>query len=401
MAQELATLRTELVRRTRSEAERLLEFWATEVVKPDGSFHGVVDSLGHSQPAAPRGLILGMRLLWTFARAARVGLRPGEGDRQIADRLYQFVSKAFWDPQHLGFYWAIDAAGNPIQDHKHLYGQAFAIYALAEYAQLSGSSEALRWAQLTYEVVEDYGSDREYGGYQESFTRTFELDDASRLSTINHGGAAKTMNTHLHMLEAYTRLYQVWPNPTLKQRLGDLLETMRVHIVDQDHYHFHCFLDRQWNPLSHESSFGHDIEGSWLMLEAAQALGDPTREAVFKDLALAMVDRVWDEGMDEDHGLMNEGLEGRIIDDQKHWWPQAEAVVGLVNAYEISHEGRYLERASQVWAFIEQYFADREVGEWHARLTRDRHPILNNKADAWKCPYHNTRACLEVIARLG
>ncbi len=392
-------LRQNLIRRTTAEARRILEFWKSRVLIADGGFHGRIDASGTVDEDAPRSLILAARLLWTFSKATASGIEASRLAAPIVDHLYRFLVDNFWDSDHLGFYWMVDVRGEPIQAHKHLYGQAFAIYALAEYYGIRRNPDALVRAQLTYEVIEDHGADRQYAGYLESFTRQFELDTTSRLSTINHG-SLKTMNTHLHLLEAYTRLYQVWPNPILRQRLSRLLEVVRTRIVDPTTFHFRCFLDRDWTPQSQEVSYGHDIEGSWLMLEAAVALGDAPLIQDFERLALRMVDAVWSEGVDSDHGIMNEGLDGQITDGTKDWWPQAEAVVGLVNAYEISRDSKYLEQAALVWSFIERYVIDHPRGEWHGRLTRTAEPMPTNWVDAWKCPYHNTRACIEVMQRL-
>jgi len=392
-------MRQDLVHHATAEAHRILGFWRSQVLTADGKFHGRIDQEGKVEENASRGLVLAARLLWTFSKAHLSGLESKASTVSMVDDLYRFLVGTFWDNDYLGFYWMVDVHGAPVQAHKHLYGQAFALYALAEYYALSRKPEVLHWAQLTYEVIEDYGADRDRGGYLESFTQSFELDREARLSTINHG-APKTMNTHLHLLEAYTRLYQVWPNPHLRQRLSQLLNTVRTFIVDPETFHFRCFLDRDWNSLSSEASYGHDIEGSWLMLEAAIALDDAERVKDFEMLALKMVDAVWKEGVDADHGVMNEGIDGRITDGGKDWWPQAEAVVGLVNAYQISGDLQYLERASLVWSFIERYVIDRKHGEWHGRLSRRAEPQPSNLVDAWKCPYHNTRACLEVIQRL-
>ncbi len=389
-----------LVRQVRSEAMRLLNYWHRDVLRDDGSFYGVVDARGRIQEDAPLSLILATRLLWTFSRAMNSGLVASDQYQKEVDGLYRYLVDTFFDPESLGFYWMVDVNGVAIYPHKHIYGQAFSVYALAEYYAASGHLEALRYAQLTYEVIEAVAADPRHGGYLESFNQAFEFDASSRLSSINRG-AAKTMNTHLHLLEAFTRLFQIWPNPTLKARLTDLLDLMVNKVVDPVTFHFHGFFDQQWRPQSREASYGHDIEGSWLMVEAAHALKDTARLKAVQALCLNMVEAVWNEGADEMHGLMNEGIEGRITDDGFDWWPQAEALVGLINAYQVSGKAQYLERAYGVWEFIDGYVINRQQGEWHARLGKDHQPKESNLVDAWKCPYHNTRACLEVMQRLG
>lgn len=384
-----------------AEGHRILEYWRNNVLLTDGSFHGEVTGSGEILPNAPRGLVLAARILWTYARAITSGFEDTPVNRRIADGAYKFLRKHFWDPDYLGFYWLLDGNNQPLQDFKHVYGQSFAIYALAEYYRVCAAPDVLQLAQLTYQLVERHAADLEHAGYYESFTREWQRKVNLEGSPVNHGGP-KSMNSHLHILEAYSGLYQVWPSPELKARLTALLDVLTTHVVDPEQRRYQLYFNADWTPLEADLvSFGHDIEGSWLMLEAAEIVASDDHVARCRTLALRMVDAVLATGLDTDYGILNEGRGNQIIDDRKDWWPQAEAVVGCVNAYQVSGDPRYLETAHGVWTFIAQHLLDRAHGEWHLSATRDgRTDDRFPKVSPWKCPYHNARACFEVQHRL-
>ncbi len=383
-----------------TEGERILDWWRKRVMNDDGQFHGVVENDGTPHPAADRGVILATRILWTFSRAITTGFQPIDANRVVADLAYSFLREYFWDEENLGFYWLLDGDNHPINPRKHIYGQSFAIYALSEYYVASGNVEALTTAQLTYHLVEQYAADPLHGGYYESFTQSWEPDTDLRLGSEDLN-EAKSMNTHLHLLEAYTRLYQVWPNHRLRTRFHHLLNVVLDRIVDPESGHFILFFDADWTPKSDIVSYGHDIEGSWLLYEAAEALDDKAVIERVRQLAMKMVDATLADGIDTDSGVFNEGRGTQIIDSDKHWWPQAEAVVGLVNAYQLSRNEAYLQRAAEVWNFIDAKILDKAHGEWFWKVDRDGNPDLTKyKVEPWKGPYHNTRACMEVWKRL-
>lgn len=390
-----------LVRAMREEGHRILGYWREHVILPEGGFHGRVDSDGTVHPHADRGVVLAARILWTYSRAVTSGFADTPENRKIAEGAFAFLHDHFWDPTYLGFYWLIDVADRPKMDNKHIYAQAFALYGLAEYTAMSASTEALQLANLTYTLIERYAADEVHGGYFEAFSREWTQEEAYRKDIVNHGGP-KSMNTHLHVLEAYTRLYQVWPSPELRGRLLSLLELMRTRIVDSQTFHFNLFFDKDWRVVSDEVSYGHDIEGSWLMLEAAEIVNDADEVEKCRALALQMVDATLAEGVDADHGVLNEGRGKKIIDGNKHWWPQAEGVVGCVNAYQVSGDEKYLKAARDIWSFIDTKLVDRQHGEWISKVSRDGTVYPEDaKVDPWKCPYHNTRACMEIVHRLG
>jgi mannobiose 2-epimerase len=216
------------------------------------------------------------------------------------------------------------------------------------------------------------------------------------------------MNTHLHVLESYTNLLRVWPDAGLRARQTALIELMLDRIVDAGTGHFKLFFDVPWTSLASTVSFGHDIEGSWLLVEAAEAVGDAALIERCRRIALAMAGAVLAEGVDDDGSLFAEADgSGALLDDRKHWWMQAEAVIGFHNAYELCGNGAFENAARRAWDYIERHVVDREHGEWYAKLTREGVPFATrDDADAvlvgpWKCPYHNARVCYEMLYRLG
>ena len=293
----------------------------------------------------------------------------------------------------------VNFEGSQLVTKKQVYAQAFAIYAFAEYFKASGKKESLEHAIDLFHLTETYSFDQNENGYLEAFDREWILLEDLRLSDKD-ANEKKTMNTHLHILEAYTSLYRVWKDAFLGKQLRNLILIFRDKIISNTK-HFNLFFDEHWNVKSHEISYGHDIEGSWLLFEAAEALEDENLISEIKKLCLAMVEETLQQGFDEDGGLMNEANDKGLIDGDKHWWPQAEALVGLVNAWQLSANDKYLEAAIRTWRFIQTKLIDKEYGEWYWRV--DRSGVVNrdeDKSGPWKCPYHNGRAMLELMNRL-
>ena len=382
----------------------ILPYWMNKMVDADnGGFYGRRDGHDVLDKSADKGVILTTRILWTFAHAARVyadrDVQQSSDYRRMADRAYDYLIANFVDNEFGGVYWMLDAKGNPTSTKKQIYAQAFAVYALTEYFMVTQKKEALDKSIQIFYLIEKYSFDHEFNGYFEAFDRHWNLLADLRLS-VKDANEKKTMNTHLHVLEAYTNLYRCWKDAALKKQLHNLILVFKDKIVDTRH-HFQLFFDEHWNLRSHEISFGHDIEGSWLLFEAAEVLGDESLIATLKALAVKMVDTTIREGMDTDGGIMNEAGHKGVNDTDKHWWPQSEAIVGLVNAYALTGEDRYLKIANHVWRFIKNNLIDREAGEWHWRVNRAGTVIRDeDKAGPWKCPYHNGRAALEIIRRL-
>ena len=385
--------------------DNILAFWTRHAVdREHGGFHGTVHSDLTVDKRAPRSAVVNARILWTFSAAAR--LLGNSQYKEIADRAWDYIIHKFWDKQNGGIFWMLDYRGKPISDRKQIYAQAFLIYAMTEYYRISGKTESLDRAKLLFNLIEKHSRDPVFKGYFEARTRTWGALDDMRLSEKDMN-TPKSMNTHLHLMEAYTNLLRVWRNSELAATQNDLLEVTMDRIVDNSTGHFRMFFDRQWNSQSGHISLGHDIEGSWLIYEAAEVLGDPVLVAVARNVALQMADAVYREGRDKDGSLFYErNSKGELVDPNKHWWAQAEAVVGFYNAFQLGKNEHYRDAAEAAWDYIEARVIDREHGEWRAKLRPDGSPWKESEdADAclvgpWKCPYHNGRMCMEMIERL-
>jgi mannobiose 2-epimerase len=319
----------------------------------------------------------------------------------MADRAFDYVMNRFWDAQHGGAFWRLDDAGRVLDDSKKIYGQAFYIYALAEYHRAFGAPAALARAKELFEVVERHAHDPKFGGYLEVRRRDWsEADPDARLSDKDMN-EKKSMNNHLHVLEAYTNLYRIWKEPRVGQRLRELIQLFGQRILDARTRHFNHFFDEEWHVRSDSYTFGHDIEGTWLLCEAAEVLNDAALRKQVEAVALPMAEVVLTEGIDADGALRYEGKGGKIIDAGKECWPQAEAVVGFLNAFQISGKTKFFTAARRTWDFIEQHLVDRVYGEWFWRITPEgRVDATLPKVSEWKGPYHGSRACLETLRRL-
>jgi len=379
--------------------DNILSFWMEHSVdQANGGFVGEISNDMKINPNADKGLVLHARVLWTFSAAYRI--YKDAAYLNMAERAYRYLLDKFWDNQYGGFFWMLDYKGEPIQEKKQVYGQAFAIYALAEYNRATGNADALERAILMFDLLEQHSVDHEYGGYIEALGRDWHETDQLSLSDKDLN-EKKSMNTHLHVMEAYTNLYRVWKSDVLKGRLGEIIEITIDHILAPDQRHFYLFFDEQWNVKSHEVSYGHDIEGSWLLVEAAEVLSNPALIKRASKAAIAMAEATLAEGVDEDGGIINEGDSSGWIDTDKHWWPQAEAIVGFVNAYEMTNKEDYLQAAFKTWQFIDSYIIDKVNGEWYWKTDRAGNPDHSQlKVEPWKCPYHNGRMGFEVIERL-
>jgi mannobiose 2-epimerase len=360
-----------------------------------GGFYGLIANDGSIRKDAPKGLVHNTRLLWTYSHAYQLLGDPVY--LETATRAYEYLSRYFLDPQYGGFHWMLDYLGNPMDTRKMTYGQAFAIYSLAEYALATEDTSALSQAIELFSLLEDHFCDQNHGGYFDNGDRNWEIftDDS-----VDQVPAAKTMNTHLHLLEAYTNLLRAWNDDHLRGRLRQMIEIMLNHVIDRNAGHFKLHFDAQWNSLADVISFGHDIEGSWLLVEATDVLGDVDIPSVVKPIALKMAQATLEKGVDRDGGLFYEGNSRGVTDFNKEWWPQAEAMVGFLNAYQISRDPRYLKATLKTWEFIQNNIIDHQYGEWFRTIPQDGIPLRVEKAGLWKSPYHNSRACMEVMQRI-
>lgn len=380
------------------ELSSILSFWTSEAIdNNNGGFIGEINHFGDKNSKASKGVILNSRILWTFSAAYRI--TSIEKYRKVADRAYDYMINHFWDAENEGLIWEVDSLGISLNDRKQAYAQGFGIYAFSEYYRSTNNSDSLNYAMKLYDILEEKFLDEKEGGYIEALKNNWSVIDDMRLSDKDQN-APKSMNTHLHIIEPYVNLYRVAPSKKLKQSIIALLGIFTNKIIDKNTGHFNLFFGMDWEIQSTAISFGHDIEGAWLLHEAALIIGDENWIKTIRKKALQLVEITIKKGLDIDGSLFNEFDNGHM-DTDKHWWPQAEAMVGLMDAYEINQNEKYLEGIIKLWNFIKFNLKDKENGEWHWRVDENGNPIISEvKVGFWKCPYHNGRALMELIERI-
>lgn len=392
----------EMRRKAKEElTQNILPFWMKHV--PDernGGFYGKINNEMMVDSDAPNGLVLCARILWTFSAASRslkdLNYMP------MAHRAYEYLIAHYYDVEYGGYYWAIDNQGKPLDETKSAYGQAFVLYALAEFHLATGDSAPLARAIELYHLLEGKYRDTEYKGYKEAFNRDWTGNVLSALCRGN-SDYKKTMNTQLHIMEAYTTLLISWKqhDTALREALGELIMLTVNEIMDQKDDRQRLFFTKDWVPVSEEISFGHDIESCWLIMEAANVLENNRISTLAVAAARRLAAATLSHGLDVDGGIYNKQNSDGSLDTRKEWWSQAEAVVGFLEAYKLTGDMIYKEAAMATWKFIENFIIDEKNGEWFSMLSEEGIPLADKpKVDMWKCPYHNSRACIEIMKRL-
>lgn len=378
--------------------DNILPFWMNQVADRErGGYHGQILYDGSVVNDSARGAVLNARILWTFSAAWNACGR----DEYLAEahRAFHSFTSNFIDRKNGGVFWSVDAEGNVLNGRKQIYAQAFAIYALSEYYKASEDTEAIIAAIDLYNLIEKHAFDPAHNGYTEALSQEWTALEDLRLSPKD-ANLPKSMNTHLHVLEAYTNLYTVWKDKELKAQLQNLVIIHLEKILNQRTGHFNLFFEMDWKPASEHYSYGHDIEGAWLIRRAAMVLDNQMLLNASGLKALYMARVTLAEGTAQDGSLLNEGLHGKVTDHDRHWWPQAEAVIGFIDAWELSRESTYLDAALNSWEFIKTHFRH-PSGEWWWLIDNKYTPDLSQDlAGEWKCPYHNARMCLEIIRRV-
>lgn len=375
----------------------ILPFWVNRMVDTEyGGFYGRVDGDGILHPKANKGLVLNARILWTFSRAYRI--LKDDKYLQLASRAFKYLTANFIDKTHGGVYWEVDYRGCPANTKKQLYAQAFALYAFSEYYRATASPEALRLSKIYFELIEKT-ADKQYGGYFEAFAADWSPITDVRLSEKD-ANEKKSMNTHLHILEAYTNLYHIWKIPAVANAQRELINLFGTRIIDKKTWHSNLFFTDDWMIRSNARSYGHDIEASWLLWEAAHLLNDPKLLRRTTIISTNMVESVT-EGLQPDGSLAYE-RDGFHLDNTRQWWVQAEAVVGFSYAHRYSRNTTFNRHATNAWNYIQSQLIDHVHGEWYwSRDAGGSIDIAQDKAGPWKCPYHNGRMCLEMITILS
>ena len=377
----------------------ILSFWLNKMEdRENRGYYGQMTGKGELVKTSNKGGILNARMLWTYSSAYRVLGNPEY--LMAATRQKDYILEHFYDKEFGGTFWELDYLGNPVDTKKQFYALGFMIYGLSEYARATGDKEALEYAIRLFETIEEHSLDKEYNGYIEACTREWGEIADMRLSDKD-ANFPKSQNTHLHIIEPYTNLYRIWKDERLEKALRNLINIFTDKILNPETHHLDLFFENDWTRGAGAlESYGHDIECSWLMHEAALVLGDEAllakMETVVKQVAKAS-----EKGLMPDGSMVHEAnLDTGYVDSDLHWWVQAETVVGFINLYEHFNDEDALNKAFACWEYIKKNLIDYENGEWF--WSRDKDGNLNttdDKAGFWKCPYHNGRMCLEIIER--
>lgn len=399
--------------------ENILPFWLKMQDKENGGFYGQMKGDGTLVKEANKGGILNARILWSFSAAYRVLGNPEY--LEAATRAKDYILAHFIDPEYGGIYWELDCKGNPVDTKKQFYAIGFAIYGLSEYVRATGDEESLNVCMALYDAIEEHSLDKEYNGYIEACTREWGEIADMRLSELD-ANYPKSQNTHLHIIEPYTNLYRCFKElaeqdvvkisdekkaflrewqEKVEKSLRNLISIFCDKILNPATYHLDLFFENDWTRgAGWLESYGHDIECSWLMHEAALVLGD--KEVLAKvEPIVRKVAKASEKGLNPDGSMTHEAnLDTGYVDADRHWWVQAETVVGFYNIYQYFNDESALQKALHCWQYIKDNLIDHELGEWY--WSRDPQRNINRKDDHagfWKCPYHNSRMCLELIER--
>jgi len=375
--------------------EHILPFWMEMKDEVYGGYYGGMDCHLNLDKQGDKGGIASARILWSFAAAYNTFGEPVYLNH--ARHAYDFLITKVLDPSDKGLYWMLDYQGNLIDDRKHVYAQSFGIYALSEYYAASNDETALDQALELFYLIEGKGYDFRIDIYGEEYSKDWKPRNNEMLSE-NGITATITTNTLLHILEAYTRLHQVSKNVAVKKQLLFLVKIFKDKIWNKESNHMRVFFDEHWNEIIDLTSYGHDIEATWLYDLALKELGLDDNEdytCFITDIG-EQVSRV---AMDGDGSIYNESEDGRV-DKDRIWWCQAEALVGYVNLMERTGDHRYKDMAERLWLYISDNIVDKRTGgEWYYSVHDDGNASEGQIIEPWKTPYHNLRACIEICKR--
>ncbi len=377
---------------------QLIPFWNQLKDNGHGGFYGYADYLGNPNPSADKGCILNSRILWFYSSAYQLLGDPSL--LEMAHHTYRFLTDYFLDSRYGGVYWSVHYDGAVADDTKHTYNQAFAIYGLASYYIATGKRSALDLAYTFYRLIEEKCSDE--NGYLEAFNRDFTPASNDKLSE-NGVLAERTMNTLLHVMEAYSELYRADASQEVGNSIRTILEIFKEKVYNSDRQICEVFFDLKYHSLINLESYGHDIEASWLIDRACEVLNDPVYRKKMEPVINGLAKGAYQNSIDWNVHAMNTEAENGKVDAQKVWWVQAEAVTGFYNTYQKNpSKAEYQEIAEDIWCYIQEYVIDKNSGEWIESIPENGNPDEKQAlAHPWKCPYHNGRMCMEMIKRLS
>lgn len=372
----------------------ILPYWTNKLIDNENrGFYGRIDGHENLHKHANKGAVLNARILWTFSAAYRIEKNPQY--LETATRAYNYIKDYFIDKDNGGVFWELDYTGKPVNTRKQVYAQGFALYGFSEYYRATGNEEALQLSKDFFHLIEKYAYDPDNEGYIEALQSNWQPIQDMRLSEKD-ANEEKSMNTHLHILEPYTNLLRIWNDPAVETAQRRLIGNFTDHIVNPDTKHLILFFNRKWQSDYKIISYGHDIETAWLLYEAAEVLGNEQLLNDIKQLTIEIVEASY-EGLQEDGSMIYE-TNGQHTDKDRHWWVQAETVVGSMYAYKLTGNKKYLDVAINCWEYITKHILDKENGEWIWSVYANGTPNnTDDKAGFWKCPYHNARICMEIM----
>ncbi len=381
-----------------AELSSITNYWETNTMDlKNGGFIGQMNSNDSKNYNSEKGAVLNARILWTFSAAYPFTKNPNH--LALATRAFEFIDTYFYDTEFGGIFWSVFADGSPKDTKNQIYALAFTIYGLTEYYKISKREEALQMAINLYKKIEKHSYDKENNGYFEAFTRDWQPIEDLRLSEKD-ANEKKTMNTHLHIVEAYANLYEVWPNATLQAKIANILKVIDLHFINKKTGHLKLFFDENWVEKPDVISYGHDIEAAWLLQWSAEVIEEKDLIKTYQEHAILMANAT-KEGIATDGGLWYEyDPKEALLIAEKHWWPQAELWIGMTNAWQLTQDETYLELVAKNIEFVQNHILDKKNGEWFWGVNEDYSKINKDKAGFWKCPYHNGRACIELLKRL-
>ncbi|MCR5213345.1 MAG: AGE family epimerase/isomerase [Eubacterium sp.] len=417
----------------------MIPFWKHMIDREYGGYYGLLDYSLKLDKNADKGCILNSRILWFFSNAA---VRLNDSDYMtFADEAYDFLQKHFIDKEYGGVYWSVSYDGLPSDETKHTYNQSFAIYALSSYYEASKIKASLETAYELFDIVESKCRDKD--GYLEAFNRFFEKASNEKLSE-NGVEAGRTMNTLLHLMEAYTELYRVDTEDILgkrqevKDRIVEMLNIFRNKVFNPKKERLEVFFDLDYNTLIDLHSYGHDIESAWLIdrtVDVLNEFSDGRSKYDMSDITKVLTKKIYEVAFRE-NGMPAECEKGNVL-ETRVWWVQCEAIIGFLNGIAYSDEKGmlvditeildselvpdfsseidakasektdntldYLRAAISIWKYTKEYMIDSRSGsEWFAEVGLDGKPFTHKAIlDPWKCPYHNGRMYMEILERLG
>ena len=385
--------------------ENVIPFWFPRAVdRQDGGYTIHYGPKGEPLQGGTKMIVTQARTLWLASRLLRSPFGQA-AHREAADAGFRFLRDRMWDSEHGGFYWEVDPTGTTVlRPHKHMYGQAFGLYALAEYYLASGNPEALLLANRLFVLLEARAHDDQYGGYREFFARDWSGPAAADKSPLGAPPDMKLMNTHLHLMEAYTTYVRAGGPLMARERLAELIAIESHAVIRRGWMASTDRHRRDWSPVVGDPnlrvSYGHDLENIWLIVDALRTLDQPT--APYHDLFRALFDYALKHGYDEKAGGFFEGgFPGKPADRlAKIWWVQAEALVSALTMYDLTREPKYVDVLERTWRFVDSVQTDWTSGEWHEAINPEGKPRASNKAHVWKAGYHNGRALIELAERI-